>query len=202
MRTNLTALAGLVVATTLVGGCSANSTSPTAISRSAIPVATSSSSSPNPAPARLTDYTRLLIQASDIDGPEAFTADPPRLGGNPPVTVLGVFRNADGTHVISDGIDVEPDPAAATRKLEGRKIVAQAGTVHGWPEPIDIGTGGATLTGPSPDGSNSVTALMFTEGKAFVEIDFDGPPKTPVPPDVVTDVGRKQDAAIKSGLAG
>jgi hypothetical protein len=43
---------------------------------------------------------------------------------------------------------------------------------------------------------------MFTEGRAFAELEFDGPPDSLVPPDFVTDVGQKQDAAIKRGLAG
>jgi hypothetical protein len=47
-----------------------------------------------------------------------------------------------------------------------------------------------------------VTVLLFTEGKAFAELEFDGPPDALVPPDFVTDVGQKQDAALKKGLAG
>jgi hypothetical protein len=43
--------------------------------------------------------------------------------------------------------------------------------------------------------------LLFTEGKAFVTLEFDGPNYALAPPDFVTDVGRKQDAAIKKGLA-
>jgi hypothetical protein len=68
--------------------------------------------------------------------------------------------------------------------------------------PIDIGTGGTTIAGPSPDGSKGVTVLLFTEGKAFAELEFDGPPNVLVPPDFVTDLGQKQVAAIKNGLAG
>jgi hypothetical protein len=41
---------------------------------------------------------------------------------------------------------------------------------------------------------------MFTEGKAFAVLEFESPPNDPVPSDVVLDLGRKQDAAIKSGL--
>jgi hypothetical protein len=47
-----------------------------------------------------------------------------------------------------------------------------------------------------------VTVLLFTEGKAFAELEFDGPPDALVAPDFVTDIGQKQDAAIKKGLAG
>jgi hypothetical protein len=46
------------------------------------------------------------------------------------------------------------------------------------------------------------TVLLFTEGKAFTNLEFDSPPNDPVPPQFVTDVGQKQDAAIKNGLHG
>jgi hypothetical protein len=43
---------------------------------------------------------------------------------------------------------------------------------------------------------------MFTEGRAFAQLEFDGPPDSLVPPDFVADVGQKQDAATKKELAG
>jgi hypothetical protein len=116
------------------------------------------------------DYTGLLIKASDIDAPESYTATTPidNSGGHPGISVT--FSN--------------PDRA------------------HGVPEPLALGTGGTTVSGPSPDGARGITVLMFTESKAFVQLEFDGPPNALVPPDFVTDVGRKQDAAINKGLAG
>ena len=45
-----------------------------------------------------------------------------------------------------------------------------------------------------------MTVLLFTEGKAFANLEFDSPPNDPVPPQFVTDVGQKQDTAIKNGL--
>jgi hypothetical protein len=147
------------------------------------------------------DYTGLLIRAGDINAPESFTASPPvnNPDGRPGVT--GTFRNQDGTRVIYDSIQILPDPAAAARALESAKATTD-GYVHGLPDPIPIGTGGTTISGPSPDGSKSVTVLMFTEGKAFAELEFDGPPDALVPADLVTDVGHKQDSAIRNGLAG
>lgn len=50
------------------------------------------------------------------------------------------------------------------------------------------------------DGPKSNTVVIFTEGKAFVDLEFESPPNDPVPPDVALDVARKQDAAIKAGL--
>ena len=54
----------------------------------------------------------------------------------------------------------------------------------------------------APEGSKAVTVLLFTEGKAFVNLEFDSPPNGPVPPQFVTDVAQKQDTAIKNGLHG
>jgi hypothetical protein len=58
------------------------------------------------------------------------------------------------------------------------------------------------LSGKSPDGSKGVTVLLFTEGRGFVTLEFDGPVDSLPPPDFVTDVGQKQDAAVKKGLGG
>ena len=151
--------------------------------------------------AQPSDYTGLLIQASDINAPESFTASPPINNPNGQPGVVTTFSNHDHTHVIVDSIQVLPDPAAAVRALESAKATRD-GYVHGMPEPIAIGSGGATISGPSPDGSKGVTVLLFTEGRAFAELEFDGPPNALVPPDFVTDVGQKQDAALKRGLTG
>jgi hypothetical protein len=147
------------------------------------------------------DYTPLLIRAADISAPESFTASSPINNPNGQPGVTAMFSNQDRTHVIVDSIQILPDPAAAVRALESAKATPD-GYVHGVPEPIAIGTGGTTISGPSPDGSKEVTVLLFTEGRAFAELEFDGPPDALVPPDFVTDIGQKQDAAIKKGLAG
>src|ERR1700739_4796761 len=133
------------------------------------------------------DYSGLLIQASEINAPESFTATPPinNPDGQPGVTTT--FSNRDRSHVIFDSIQILPDPAAAVRALESAKA-APDGYVHGVPEPIAVGTGGTTISGPSPDGSKGVTVLLFTEGRAFAELEFDGPPDALVPPALVTDV--------------
>ena len=151
--------------------------------------------------AKPSDYTGLLIQAGDIDAPESFTASPPISNPNGQPGVMTTFSNQDRTNVIVDSIQILPDPAAAVRALESARATRD-GYVHGVSEPIAIGTGGTTISGPSPDGSKGVTVLLFTEGKAFAELEFDGPPDALVAPDFVTDIGQKQDAAIKKGLAG
>ena len=67
-------------------------------------------------------------------------------------------------------------------------------------EAAKVGTGGTTLSGNAPDHSKGVTILLFTEGKAFVTLEFDGPIDTLAPPDFVNDVAQKQDDAVKKGL--
>jgi hypothetical protein len=46
-----------------------------------------------------------------------------------------------------------------------------------------------------------VTVLPFTEGKAFVTLEFDGKPDDAVPPAIATDIGQKQNAAIGTKLS-
>jgi hypothetical protein len=186
-------LAGVLV------GCGSGARPSTPTSRSATSIATSHTSAAVPAPQ--SDYTGLLIKASDINAPENFTATPPINNPNGQPGATTTFSNQDRTHVIADSIQVLPDAAAAVGALESAKATTD-GYVHGVPDPIAVGTGGTTISGPSPDASKGVTVLMFTEGRAFVQLEFDGPPDALVPPDFVTDVGQKQDAAIKKGLAG
>jgi hypothetical protein len=181
------------------GSTSSSTTSQPTTFKPATSNATSSSAASTSAIASPSDNTRLLIKASDINAPETFTATPPVNNPNGQPGATTTFSNPGRTHVIVDSIQLLPNPPAATRALESAKA-AHDGYVHGALEPIAIGTGGATISGPSPDGAKGVTVLLFTEGQAFVELEFDGPPDALVPPDFVTDVGQKQDAALKNGL--
>jgi hypothetical protein len=192
-------VAGLVAMTAL--GCSSGSKSSTATSGSATSTNTSSISASKSAPAEPADYTGLLIQASAINAPEIFTASPPTQNPNGKAGVATTFSNPDGTHVIGDTILILSDPSAAASALAAAKATV-GGSVNGTPEAADIGTGGTTVSGNSPDGSKSLTVLLFTEGRALATVEFDGPPDALVPPDFVTDIGQKQVAAIKNGLRG
>ncbi|EFG76985.1 hypothetical protein HMPREF0591_3126 [Mycobacterium parascrofulaceum ATCC BAA-614] len=58
------------------------------------------------------------------------------------------------------------------------------------------------ISGTSPDNSQAVSVLLFSEGRALANLEFDSAPGDPIDPAVVTDIGRKQDAAIKKGLPG
>jgi hypothetical protein len=191
MRPSLTLIAGVAVATTLMGvsavGCSSHSKSSTAGSRSA-----------SSAPAQPSDYTALLIKASDINAPETFTASPPIKNPNSKPGAVVTFSDQDRSHAITDTIQILPDPAAASNALNAAKA-AQHESLHGKPEPIDVGTGGTTISGSSPDRSKGLTVLLFTEGRVLVTLEFDGPSYALAPPDFVTDVGKKTGHGHQAG---
>ncbi|ORV33517.1 hypothetical protein [Mycobacterium conspicuum] len=209
MRISQTVLAGVVAATTLtaaVAGCGSKTSAPSRSgSATSATSAPSSSAAPSAssAPAQPNDYTGLLIQAADIKAPEAFTGTPPVNNPNGQPGVATTFSTSDSNHVIHDTIQVLADPAAATAALNAAKtgqgnIIKQPQT-----EPAkDIGTDGTLVSGNSPDGNKGITVLLFTEGRALVTLQFDGPPGMLPPPDFLTDVGQKQDAAVKKGLGG
>ena len=206
MRISQTVVAGLVAATTLavaVAGCGSktSSTSPSGSATSA--TSAPSSKAASSAPAQPNDYTGLLIQAADIKAPETFTASPPVNNPNGQPGVATTFSTPDSNHVIHDTIQVLADPAAATAALNAAK--AGQGNIIKDPqtEPAkDIGTGGTLVSGNSPDGNKGIAVLLFTTGRALVTLQFDGPPGMLPPPDFLSDVGQKQDAAVKKGLGG
>ena len=192
-----------------ITGCSKNSAPPAASKSSTSATSSSTSTSPSmsasatsSAPAPSVDYSALLIKGTDLVAPEQFVATPPVPDPNGKPGVATSFKNADSTHVVGDTILVLPDPAAATAALEAAKATLGTNVVGGTPTPFQVGTGGVSATGSSPDKSKSVTVVLFSEGKAFVTLQFDGPPGADPPPDFILDVGQKQATAIKNGLHG
>jgi len=221
MRISQTMLAGVLAATTLavsVAGCSSTPSSSTTKSGSATSATTtetttSGNSGPNSsAPAQPGDYTGLLIKATDIDAPIPFSAGPPTNNPNGQPGAAITFstqphtEDQNGLTVkevhIRDTIQVLPDPAAATNALNSAKAGQGSVVTDPQTDSTNVGTDGTTLSGTSPDGSKGVTVLLFTEGRGFVTLEFDGPVDSLPPPDFVTDVGQKQDAAVKKGLGG
>jgi hypothetical protein len=147
----------------------------------------------------------LLIKPTDIvvAGDTFVPPNPP--APNAPAGASQGFANPTGSRIIKDDVYVYPDAAAAA---QARDMTAQImtdpnmGVKGGAPTPADVGTGGTMAIGTItyPDSTKSKAMIMFTEGRAFVSIDFEGPASDPLPPDFVLDVARKQDAAIKAGL--
>jgi hypothetical protein len=200
------AVAGWAVATIVVGtaitGCGnhnkTSSPSASATSSSGAASSTGSSTVTGPSPGKPTDYSALLIKPRDIDG-DFIAPQPPVLNPNNAPGVAELFANADNSRRIWDTISIVADPAAAAAELDNTKT-GYAGKVSGTWQPVDVGSNGAMISGTSPDNSQAVTVLLFTEGKALVNLEFDSAPNDPIDPGVATDIGRKQDAAIKGGL--
>ncbi|MGE2814953.1 hypothetical protein ACQI5H_07375 [Mycobacterium heidelbergense] len=193
-----TTVAGLSVAALAVGtaltGCANNKTSAPSSSSTAAP----STAVTGPSPGQTTDYSGLLIKPSDI-GPDLTTPQPPVLNPNNAPGVAQLFANADNSRRIGDTILIVADPQTAASGIENTKA-NYAGKVSGTWQPVDVGSNGAMISGTSPDNSQAVTVLLFSEGKALVNLEFDSAPNDPIDPGMATDIGRKQDAAIKSGL--
>jgi hypothetical protein len=203
--------AGLAASTLLVGvavaGCGGNkssSPSPTTSSPTSTSAAAPSSAAPPPASgaAQPSDYSNLLIKATDIVVPgDTFTLSQTLPVPNPAGTE-GVFMNQGGTRKVDDTIYVYPDAGAASQALDQSAKGIQELSVKAAPAPAAVGTGGQIAVGPSPDGNKAKGILMFTEGKVFTVIELESPSNDPVQQDFLLDLGRKQDAAIKSGLPG
>lgn len=205
MRGSQLAVTGVAAATAValsLAGCGSKPASSPSKSGSATSSASSASSAPaSPAPAPA-DYTGLLIQATDINAPVPFTASPPTNSPNGQPGVATTFSAQDGNHVIKDTIQVLADPGAAAAAVNAAKAGQGAALKHPTTDAAQVGTNGTVLTGNSSDNSKGIAILLFTEGKAFVTLEFDGPADSLPPQDFVNDVGGKQDAAVKKGLGG
>ncbi len=215
MKKASVAAAGLAATTLVVGvavtGCgggkssspsssakSSTSTSSAASSSSAAPTSTSAVAQPS-------DYSNLLIKATDIVVPgDSFNPPKTRQLTDPAPGIEGVFANQSGARSITDSVLVYPDPGAADKdrdSLTKSYVDPQNGAIKGGtPAPADVGVGGTIISGPSAEGGKAKTSVIFGEGKVVALIEFESAPNDPVPADIVLDVARKQDAAIKAGL--
>jgi hypothetical protein len=179
-------------------GCSADKT---AVSSSAQSAFDSSKPAASSTAASSLDYTTLLISASDIQAPgDRFSGQgAPILNPGGQDGVSQAFTNQAGDRVIGDTIVMLADPSSAATALEKAKG-SLSSSVEGTPTSANVGSNGLMMSGNSPDGSKSVTVVLFTEGKAFATLQFESGPSDPVPPEFATDVAAKQDAAIKKAL--
>ena len=197
--TPMAALAVGAAATLLTAGCGGSSSSSS--SSSAPATSSSSSASSTSSTAASTDYATLLIAASDIVAPgDTFTAQEPTVNPNGAPGVATVFSNGGDTREIGDTILVLPDAAGAATALKGATAALGTSVVGGTPAPASIGSDSVMVSGTSPDGAKAVTVLLFTQGPAFVTLEFDSAAEDPVPPEFVLDVAGKQDQKVTAGL--
>jgi hypothetical protein len=209
--------ASMLVVAVAITACGSNK-SPSQPSTTSSSTATSSASSSSGAPtsssgaAQPSDYSNLLIKPTDIVVPgETFTLASSKPSTDPAgvtATFAGASVDVNGpTREIDVIIHVYPDAAGAAKERDQvTPAIADPNMgftlVGGTATPADVGTGGAMALGTNSDGSKSRARLAFSEGKAFVQIEFFNPGNDPLKPDFVLDVARKQDAAVKTGLPG
>ncbi|MFY2862124.1 hypothetical protein ACOJVU_20960 [Mycobacterium sp. THU-M104] len=204
--TTVTGWALAVVVGATVCGCgnerSASAPSPSSTTTSAVEPAKSTppSTVTSPPPGQRMDYRGLLINPADI-GADFTAPQSPLLNPDNGLGVAQLFVSADSSRRVGDFILIFADPAAAATGVENTKN-NYAGKVSGTWRPVDVGSKGAMLSGISgtADNAKAVTVLVFTEGKALVNMEFDSPPSAPMDPGAVVGIGRKQDAAIKGAL--
>jgi hypothetical protein len=140
----------------------------------------------------------LLLQASDIGVDATATGAPMQNPGGVAGAAVS-FGNPDRTRTIDDLVVVFTDPTVGA---QAAKDHAQSFSkyVTAAPQAFEVGTNGLIAVGLSPDNSKAVTYVTFAEGRVGVDLEFDSAPNDPAPPDVVLDIARKQDAAVKSKL--
>ena len=192
----------VVVAVTGCGGDkspspSSSTKSSTSTSSAAPPTSSSGAAQPS-------DYSNLLIKATDIVVPgDSFNGPKTRQLTDPAPGIEGVFTNQAGARTVIDSLLVYPDPGAADKdrdSLTKSYVDPQNGAIKGAvPAPADVGVAGTIVSGPSADGTKAKTSVIFGEGKVVALVEFESAPNDPVPADVALDVARKQDAAIKAG---
>ena len=191
--------AGCVVAVMAAcAGCgNADKAAPPPSSSSA---SATSSAVTGPPSGRPSDYGSLLIKPDEVGG--GLTApQSPMLNPNNAPGAAQLFANADSSRRLWDTIVVASDPSAAAAELSSTQG-GYNGKVSGSWQPLAVGANGSMVSGASPDNAQAMTVLLFTEGKAFVTLEFDSAPNDPFDPAVALDIARKQDDAIKRGLPG
>lgn len=148
-------------------------------------------------PATTTDYSTLLIAASDIPiaGFQRGTPATPPQGTGTTVAFTG-----EGGRTVGDTILVLPSAAEAQTVSASTIAAAKTGVTGAEVTTAPIGDGGTAIRGTGSGGE--VAVLVFSEGKAVVVLEFDSAAGDPVPTDVVQAVATAQDTKIKSGLTG
>jgi hypothetical protein len=147
------------------------------------------------------DFSTLPVDPNLITDSLAYNAAPAVFNPNGQPGVETVYTHRDGSRTITTTVLVLPDAGAATAALDSARADLAGQVANGKSQPAAVGSGGTMLTGMSSDGSRSVTVLSFAEGNTATTIEFAGAPKDPAPPDLVMELGRKQDTAIRDWQA-
>ncbi|MCX2932087.1 hypothetical protein ORI20_17565 [Mycobacterium sp. CVI_P3] len=194
-------IAAVTLGATSCDGESGLTTGKSASSTSALPgvTATTTTTSTKPKGTKV-DYTRLLLEARDIStAGDAYTAQPPTPNPDTRPGAEVLIVNQEQTKAVSILIVALDDPAAGPSALAEAQASLAKSVNPGPARTSIVGTGGTVVSGNSPDGTKSVTVLLFTEGSMLARIEFDGLPGQPAAADFVTNVGQKQAIALRVG---
>jgi hypothetical protein len=196
-------VAGVIAAVALTGtACSKDSSSSgSTSSASSSSSAASSSAGSTSETAAPVDYTSLPVKAEDIVIPgETFTASEPQLNPGGAEGIAVAFSNEGETRSIGDSIVIFPSAEASKAGLDGAVAALDKSIANPAPKPAEVGTEGVVASGEAPDGSKAVTVVTFTQGSAFVVMEFDSAAGDPVPEDFAVSLAQKQAENIKGAL--
>jgi hypothetical protein len=191
-----------IAAVVLLAGCAGE---PPASSPVGLPTAATSATSPattTSTSAKPYDYRDLLLQPQDMVLPNSGYSVPRPATLNPagiPGAEVTLTSN-DGTNAVGTTIVLLDEAAAAPVELP--KAIANLKTVTSSepPVPVPVGDAGVAVSGVTPDGTKSATALLFRQDRALVRIDFYSTLGAVTPLDTVIDIGQKQTVALRTGL--
>ncbi|WP_149483779.1 hypothetical protein [Mycolicibacterium sp. P1-18] len=194
---------GLAAAVLLLAGCAGQTPGsppvglPAATTTTAPATTTTSTTTAKPY-----DYRELLLQPQDMALPNAGYSVPQPATLNPsgiPGAEVMLTSN-DGSSAVGTTIVLLDSASAAPVELP--KAIANLKTVTSSepPVPVPVGDAGVAVTGVTPDGTKSATALVFRQDRALVRIDFYSTLGAVTPLDTVIDVGQKQTVALRTGL--
>ena len=147
------------------------------------------------------DFSTLPVDPNLITDSLAYNAAPLVFNPNGQPGVEAAYTHRDGSRQITTTVLVLPDAQPATAALDGQRAALSGEVANGKTEPAAVGSGGSMVSGMSPNGSQSVTVLSFTQGNAATTIEFAGAPNDPAPTDLVLELGGKQDTAIRDWQA-
>jgi hypothetical protein len=193
--------ASLVAAAALLAGCAGQ---PPVSSPVGLPTAATTTTTPTTTTtaAKPYDYRDLLLQPQDMVLPNAgYSVPQPAMlnpSGIPGAEVM--LTSNDGTNAVGTTIILLDEASAAPVELP--KAIANLKTVTSSepPVPVPVGDAGVAVSGVTPDGTKSATALLFRQDRALVRIDFYSTLGAVTPLDTVIDIGQKQTVALRAGL--
>lgn len=189
-----------LAAVVLLAGCAGQ---PPVSSPVGLPTAnTTTTPATSTAAAKPYDYRHLLLQPQDMVLPNAGYSVPQPATLNPsgiPGAEVMLTSN-DGTNAVGTTIVLLDEASAAPVELP--KAIANLKTVKSSepPVPVPVGDAGVAVSGVTPDGTKSATALLFRQDRALVRIDFYTTLGAATPLDTVIDIGQKQTVALRAGL--